>query len=174
MPKRGKRANSTGRSEGDPRHVRLHRYLLESIAYRALSPLGRACLVELYSLFNGSNNGDLHPGVRWMAMRLNVAPNTACKAFSEVQQHGFARPRELGAFTRKDRKATTWILTEFEFAGQLPTKDFMRWSGTNQKQKSVANSDLDGRNSCDGGASIGRISAPTVANPKTYYSNTRA
>jgi hypothetical protein len=59
--------NATGRSM-TTRFARLDHRLLESSAYRALSPNARALLVELTMLENGNNNGSL-----WLSVRDGAA-----------------------------------------------------------------------------------------------------
>lgn len=135
------RKNRTRGVSGTPRHVRLHHWLLESAAYRSLRPVARALLVELYAFYNGTNNGQIYPGVRLAAERVGVSVDTIWPAFKDLEDRGFIRAVERGAFTRKDRQATRWVLTEFEHAGQLATKDFMRYvprpKAPRKKQKSV-------------------------------------
>lgn len=133
----GKRMDAKGRSVGDARHVRFYQWLLTSDAYRALDCTARALLVEFYSLYNGMNNGALFLSVREAARRLGVAPNTAQKAIRQLEDKGFIRSKLKGSFDWKGGHATSWILTEFEYAGQLATKDFMRWQPNAEKQKPV-------------------------------------
>ena len=109
------------------KYVRLHIWLMRSAAYQSLPVGARALLVELYALFNGSNNGDLYLSAREAGKRLSVGKATAYRWFTALEDRGFIRARQRGAFTLKVRHATTWILAEFAFAGQLPTKAFMRW-----------------------------------------------
>lgn len=125
------------------RHVRLHHWLLGSPAYRQLSVGGRALLVELYDLHNGMNNGELFLSVREAGARLNVGKDTAGRYFRELEAKGFIRPRTKGSFDYKARHATCWVLTEFSYAGQLPTKDFMKWRPA-EKQKPVPKIRTDG------------------------------
>ncbi len=100
------------------------------------------CLeMELKALYNGANNGDLFLSVREAADRLNIADNTASKAFKELEAKGFITPKQKGSFSWKKRHATSWILTEFEFNGKLATKDFMRWQV--QEKNSVAKIEAD-------------------------------
>lgn len=74
--KPGRRVNATGRSiGGDGHHVRFYQWELKSPAYRSLSLGARALLIELKSLYNGSNNGDLFLSVREAARRLNCGKN---------------------------------------------------------------------------------------------------
>lgn len=93
------------------------------------------CLeMELKALYNGSNNGELFLSVREAAKRLGIAHNTASKAFKELEDTGFIIPKHKGHFKQKIRHATSWILTEHEYNGQLATKDFMRWQPKNKNR----------------------------------------
>jgi hypothetical protein len=134
-PDRG--TDATGRSKRDAKHVRHYEYVLACPAYRSLSLAGRCLLTEMYRLFNGENNGELYLSVRTAAALLTINPKTALKAFHEIEDHGFIKPKQRGAFSLKIRHASTWVLTEFEHAGQPATKDFMRWTAPAEKQKSV-------------------------------------
>jgi hypothetical protein len=127
MKRRNRKTDATGRTIGTGGHVRLYHWCLASAAWRSLSCEARALLVELYGLYNGSNNGMLFLSVREAARRLNIGKSTAARAFDELTEKGFVRPHVKGAFARKVRHATQWVLTEFEHGGQLPTKNFMRW-----------------------------------------------
>lgn len=135
--KPGKRADRTGRSAGETRHVRLYHWLTSSAAWRSLGPTSRAVLVELYTLYTGTNNGELFLSVREAAKRVCVGKTAAAASLRELVSKGFIRPRQQGAFSWKAGIATSWVLTEFEFAGQLPTKDFMRWSHAPENQNAV-------------------------------------
>ncbi len=128
LAKRRRKADATGRSGGDSKHVRLHRWLLKSAAWRSLSLAARCLLIELYDLFNGENNGEIFLSVRQAALRIDTGKDRAHAAFRELADRGFIRPHQRGSFNYKARHATQWVLTEFSFAGQLPTKDFMRWT----------------------------------------------
>ncbi len=125
LKKRPIQAN--GRNKGDSKHVRHYNWQLLCPAWKALSMTARCLEMELKALHNGDNNGDLFLSVREAAKRLGVAHNTANKAFKELEEKGFIKPNEKGSFTYKLRHATSWVLTEFEYHGQLATKDFMRW-----------------------------------------------
>ncbi|WP_138379462.1 helix-turn-helix domain-containing protein [Luteithermobacter gelatinilyticus] len=120
--------NNKGRSSYD-RHIRFYYYLLKSEAWRSLKPGPRALLIELYSLYNGNNNGDIFLSEREAARRCNVNRKTAARYFHDLQEKGFIFPKTKGCFNVKSPEATAWILTEFPYNGNLPTKDFMRWNG---------------------------------------------
>ena len=155
MKQRSRKANATGRSAPDAKHVRLHRWMMNSTAWRSLPVGPRALLVELYALFNGSNNGDIFLSAREAGKRLNASKSNAYRWFLELEGRGFIRARQRGAFSLKSRHATTWILTEFDFAGQPATKDFMRWQPPeNSKHGAAGGTDgaADGTEGHPGGA----------------------
>jgi hypothetical protein len=131
------------------RHVRLHFWVMKSAAWRDLNPTARALLMEVYALYNGTNNGELFLSVRCAARRLSISCNTAAKAFKALEGHGFIRAAMRGTFTLKIRHATSWVLTEFEHAGQLATKDFMRWQPSSEIQKPLSKTDTNGMKPCD-------------------------
>lgn len=131
--------NAKGRSTG-AKHVRLYRWLLDSPAYRSLSLPARALLIELYSFYNGENNGRVFLSVRDAAALIGVGSSTASRAYQELQDRGFIKSRLKSAFSVKSRRATEWILTEFAYGDALPTKDFMKW----QTGKTAAR--MNGRN----------------------------
>lgn len=137
MVGRHRRVDRKGRSLGADRHVRLHHWLLRSPAWLSLTCEARALLVVLYELYNGSNNGALFLSVREGARRINTSKTTAAAAFKSLMQRGFIRPNVKGVFSLKQRHATSWVLSEFEFAGQLASRDFMRWRVPAEMQNSV-------------------------------------
>jgi hypothetical protein len=125
--KRGKRTDAKGRSIGESRHVRLYRWMMRSNAWQSLSLAARCLLVEMYDLYDGTNNGRLFMSARDAGRRLGVGKTKGWRALHELRDKGFIRPHHEGYFQVKVRHATTWVLSEFEFAGQVATKDFMRW-----------------------------------------------
>ena len=131
------RANQAGRTIGDPKHVRLYWWLLECEAWKSLKLCARALLVELYKLHNGTNNGELFLSIRDAARILRVAPNTAGKAFHELENKGFIRAHQRGSFKWKTRHATTWILTEYDYANQTRTREFMSWNAAKIKNSAL-------------------------------------
>lgn len=118
---------ANGRSAKQERYVRHWYWQLNSEAWKALSMTARCLEMELKALFNGANNGEIFLSVREAAKRLGVSPNTAAKAFRELEEKCFIIAKQRGHFDWKQRHATSWILTEFEYNGKAATKDFMRW-----------------------------------------------
>lgn len=136
--RRIRKVRTDGRSEGQSRFVMLYHWLIRSPAYESLRCVERSLLVELYALYNGSNNGDLFLSVREAARRLNVAPATTCRAFKVLESKGFIRARQRSSFQWKKRLATCWVLTEFEYAGKLPSKEFMSWQPVEKTEPGIS------------------------------------
>jgi hypothetical protein len=112
--RRGNRVDATGRSRTD-RFVRLPHRLLNSNAYRSLSPNARALLVELVMLYNGDNNGSLYLSVRDAAARMGIADlTTASRAFDELIGLAFIEMTQDAHFRVKAAEASRarcWQLT---------------------------------------------------------------
>ena len=127
------------RAKIDPRakHIRVYRYMFDCPAYRSISTVARCLLDEIMHRFNGANNGYIGLGQRQAAERLNVNRRTVAKAFAELEDRGFIKMRERGAFTFKKRHTTEWILTEHEFQSREPTKDFIRWQPPDENKTRV-------------------------------------
>lgn len=132
------KAKKRGRSARDGKHVRDYEWMLCCEAYQSLDCVQRCLLHELKRLYSGTNNGDLFLSVRRAAKLLGVNKDTAARAFKFLEHRGFIRARQKGHFDWKadangeatNSPATTWILTEFEFANQVATKTFMAWKAT--------------------------------------------
>lgn len=129
---RGRGVDQKGRSKKDASHVRFYQFELDTVAFRSLSVGPRALLIELKSLYNGSNNGELFMSVREAARRLNVGRGTASEYLDDLQDRGFIRPKVEAGFDWKTaaraRKATCWILTEYATEDAAPTRDFQHWT----------------------------------------------
>jgi hypothetical protein len=127
----GKLKSGKGGGGAAERHIRLHFWVMNTDAWKALSPDSRAALLELYRLFNGSNNGALFMSCRTLGRAINCDRMTANRALWALESHGFIRAKDRSGYDYKaveaDRRATTWVLTEFPHGTALPTKEFARW-----------------------------------------------
>lgn len=123
----GRRVKRNGRSKENKRHVRFHYWMMNSDAFRSLSPFEARLLLELYGLYNGRNNGYFFLSCREAARRCNMGKNTANRAFKALIDMGFIRRRADEPEQYNLREANYWILTEFEFGTQPASKAFMRW-----------------------------------------------
>jgi hypothetical protein len=147
------------RKEKAPRHVRLYHWMLNSPAWRSLSPVARSVYIQLASRYAGTNNGRISYSVREGADELRAGKTTIQRALSELEEHGFTVAMKRGAFSLKFKHATEWRLTEFhcDVTLQAATKDFMKWTPKNQKSVPVA--DL----SVPVADPVGTCSGPVVA-----------
>lgn len=142
-PRRPKKPNATGRSDTS-RFARLDHRLLNSNAYRSLTPNARSLLVELTMLDKGDNNGSLFLSVRDAAHRMGVADLTAAsRAFDDLLALGFIELTQVSNFRVKasetsrarcwrltwlvgpGRKAPSWAFLEREPDPQTPARKRM-------------------------------------------------
>lgn len=118
-------SRNKGRNPG--RWVQLTHFLLETAAYKSLSPNARAALTEFKKRYNGKNNGYVHCSVRSLAQELGCSPNTASKGIKELEEKGFIKCRFKGKFDHKVHRASEFILTEYPFGENKATKDYVHW-----------------------------------------------
>lgn len=100
--------NATGRDEdrvgSDDRFMRFPRWLWHSPSVSAASPASRALVIELLSMFNGTNNGSLFLSVRDATDRLGASDfRVALNAFEELQQLGLIRKTFVDLFDKGRR-----------------------------------------------------------------------
>lgn len=124
-----RKANKTGRSNGEGRHVRLYHWMLESAAWKSLKAIDRAIYIEVCQRFNGANNGFIAYSIREAAASFDIGKSTAARSLERLAERGFIVATVAGSFGYKVRHSTRWRLTEHPSAdGELPSKEFMRWS----------------------------------------------
>ena len=114
-----------------PRHVRIHHYMMETPAWKSLGVTERAMYVDIASRYAGlgSNNGRIHYSVREAAERLRIGKSTAARALEILADRGFIVAEKRGAFSLKARHASEWRLTEFasDIGSDFATKEFVHW-----------------------------------------------
>jgi hypothetical protein len=123
------RVNATGRNHTS-RFVRLDHRILNSNAYRSLTPNARSLLVDLVMLYNGENNGSLYLSVRDAAHRMGVADLTAAsRAFDDLMALGFVEMTQEAHFKVKaseTSRARCWrIAWEAGPGRKAPSWDFL-------------------------------------------------
>lgn len=135
--------SNKGRSENG-HFVRLTHHMLETPAWRSLPPYERAAYVEIAQLYNGQNNGWLGMGVRRLASRLNVSVNKANACVRVLIDRGFIEVAQVSAFSRKDRTATEFRLTQYrcDRTHQIASRAFQSWKpDAPEKKTTVARGD---------------------------------
>lgn len=121
------RHNKTGRSKGDPRHVRLYEYIERTEAWRGLSGTAAKAWLTIGLMHNGSNNGKIAVSSRELGERIGVHYTTAAKAIEELVNAGFLRRARASSFGLK-RLAAEYRLTHLrdDVTGDPPSREFTR------------------------------------------------
>ncbi len=116
--------------KGQSKFLIIEAYIIRSAAWQALCPNERAAYLELKWRFDGYNNGRIGLGNRELVKALKSSKDTARRALDSLMEKGFVTKAKPSGFNVKHRVATEWRLTEYNchVTGELPTKDFMRWS----------------------------------------------
>ena len=121
----------------DLQHIRVYEWMASCPAYRSLSVYARCLYFELKRRYTGSNNGNIPLAFREAMELVGCSNRPLLAAFEELQEKGFIKPIQKGAFgwkVRRDGKgrATTWLLTEYKADYPNPSvtaeKTFMRWA----------------------------------------------
>jgi DNA-binding transcriptional MocR family regulator len=103
-------------SKGAEHFARLTRRMMETPAWKALSPTAQALYPWLKFEFKGpkfNNNGKINLSVRQAAERLGVTKNTAVKAFHDLQAKGFIVVTEVGHLgVAGHGRSTSYEITE--------------------------------------------------------------
>lgn len=111
--------------------VQLEHYLLDTLAYRTLTPNARAVYVELKRRFNGRNNGTLALSARDAGDAIGATHHTGARALLELQEHGFIEITEESDFKRKVHVARAYLLTEYPDdrpgRSRIASKAFLKW-----------------------------------------------
>lgn len=103
--------------------------MLRTEAWRSLTCQARAVYVAIAQHYDGTNNGRIFLSVRDAVRECRISKNTAPRVFAELIAKGFIVAKTRGAFSRKTRHATEWLLTEHrdDVDSTAPSKAFMRW-----------------------------------------------
>ena len=111
----------------------MHRSVMETPAWRALSTAAQALYPWIRLEWKGAklnNNGQISLSVSQAAERLGVKPDTAARAFHDLQAKGFlvlTREAQLGIIGAA--KGSTYELTEIAHRGETrPRRLYLVWS----------------------------------------------
>ena len=122
--KRRNRTHTNGRSKGEGRYVALPHIILNSPAWKALSPHARCLFIEMKRRYNGQNNGFITLSHREAAEAFCGGKGTAQKRFAELVTSGFIRMANKGHYG--NRHASEWLLTteDDDRNGHKPSHDW--------------------------------------------------
>ena len=124
MPRGGRKANKTGRSE-DHQYWNVPYSMAHSDAWRRLSGPALKVLIELRCRYNGGNNGRIILSYEEAFRFLGVSKTTVKRAFDELREVGFIKLRRQGRWN--GRKASEWELTFVKMSGHLETNEWKQW-----------------------------------------------
>ena len=95
--------------------IKLDRQLVRSDVWASLSPGATKLLVEIWSHYNGKNNGSITYGLAQGMRCLRCSKRTAIRRFAELREAELIESNVKGSFAHKTgaRKgtATTWRIT---------------------------------------------------------------
>jgi hypothetical protein len=114
------------------RFVKLHHYLIKSIAYRTMPAAAKALLTQVWLRHNGENNGEISYGCG-EAQEIGMSSPTASRMFDILADRGFLVVVRDSSFDAKNKMARTWRITAEPCGGKPATKDFMCWRPTPTK-----------------------------------------
>jgi hypothetical protein len=123
MPKH-RRTDPTGRSTPE-QFMQLPYSMVQSAAWRSLNGNSLKLLIELFSKFNGRNNGKLCVSYADASKKLGVGHATIKRCFDELQLKGFIRLKKRGHWY--GRMAAEWAITTKMLEGYPATNDWASW-----------------------------------------------
>lgn len=110
-----RKVNHKGRNNKSSRFSMWYHHIGESAAYASLDGTARLLLLELQTLFNGSNNGSIYLSIRDATARLSLSDfRPAERAFEDLQDRGFiilAKDAKFQSGSSGQSKARCWRLT---------------------------------------------------------------
>ena len=125
MAKRDSKGNSTTKRG---RFFALQHHMMNSEAWRSLTPQEVAVYLRVAYRFNGVNNGHLALGVRDAAREAKVSRNTAAKALLNLSEKGLLKRMVLGGYSTNGGKATTYALTCLPICkGKAASREYQAW-----------------------------------------------
>lgn len=122
----------------------VERYIMQTPAWRSLTPVERAAYLEYCYCYDGRNNGAIQMSARVMGDRLGMDKATASRAIRELILHGLIETARHSSFTLKLKLAAEYRLTAYtcDATGAMPSKAFLKWKPENQN--TVAPMQLNG------------------------------
>ena len=131
------KVNAKGRNKYEA-HIRLHRGVTNSAAWKTLSCEAKALLIEIWTRHNGSNNGRIPFSYREARKTLSAGRKRpvhfrkVVAAFGALEETGFLIAREKGSFDWKvgagEGRATEWEVATEPCDGQPAKKLYRTWT----------------------------------------------
>lgn len=134
MSKRDARGNTIGK-EG--RFFALQHHMLNSKAWRSLTPQEVAVYIRAAYRYNGANNGRIALSTRDAAAEAKVSKNTAAKALTALCEKGLLKVAVKSSFGTNGRHATQYALTCFPAEkGKPASREYQDWIEPKEEKSS--------------------------------------
>lgn len=123
-----------------PKHVRIFHSMMDTAAWQAASGNSIKVLLALVRKDNGERNGQLAFSCREAATLTGLSVRTCQRCLIELQELGFIRCTEKGAFNRKMLHASLWRYTWQAWPeGKMgPTREYETWKPENKSRMQVS------------------------------------
>lgn len=117
------------RRKKEPPHIRLYHSIMDCPAWYHLTGNSVKLLMHLVRLDNGKRNGQIAYSTRRAAEETGMSEKTCRRCLVELQEKGFIRCTQKGAFSLKVQHASEWRYTWAAWPeGKMgPTRDFEKW-----------------------------------------------
>ena len=119
--------------EKQPPFVMINKQVLDSGAWRAMSPGARILYIALKRRYwsDRHNNGRIYLSQRNAEKEIGRDTNQITRWFRELQHYGFIVQTQRGSLGLDGAgRAPHWRLTECGYQKQPATQDYLRWDGT--------------------------------------------
>ena len=104
--------------------VMLRYDIMDSPAWRSLSPNARCVWLEIMRRYNGYNNGDIPLSCREAGELCRISKGTAGRALKDLQDKGFIKIGTFAGFQNKHRVSTRWEVTHERCGEKPPTNEW--------------------------------------------------
>lgn len=130
------------RRKKEPLHVRLYHSIMATPAWKAASGNSIKVLLALIRKDNGSRNGQIAFSCREAAELTGLSVRTCQRCLKELEELGFIRCTEKGAFNRKVLHASLWRYTwqAWPEGKKGPTREFEKWQPDGNSRMQVSHS----------------------------------
>lgn len=123
------------RGRNAPSFIMLRHDMMDSPAWQSLSAEAQILWVHIRRRYNGNNNGKIPLSCREAGRLLNVSPNTAGRAFSDLQDRGFIKICADSDFRLKTKTSRRWAMTHEVLNGQVPSNEWRKWPAHNYENQ---------------------------------------
>ena len=123
------------RTERKGAFIRFYKEIMDSPAYRHLSPVSRSLLFEFMAIFTPRRNGELSISLRRGAELVGVNKDTLSKSYKQLEEQGFIELRRGQNWQQGE--AREYRLTFEMCNGRTATDEWKNWTPKNQRSENL-------------------------------------